>query len=241
MNRRCFYVAWMIISLTSTGLMGQSSSLFLADQRQQADSVDSQRGRNQTVRMSAAVAAGSMVAASMPEPRQFMVNDLITIVIRESMQTDFEAKLDTDKNAEYSGELSDLPQIIMKDLFHWHFIPNDFPLGNPKLGLEYESEFEGEGGYSRKESMTGRLTAKIIDVKPNGTLVLEARKYIKSDSETFKVILTGTCRADDVAADNTILTTQLYDLHLVKEHTGELKKSSKKGLITQFLDLLFNF
>ncbi len=89
--------------------------------------------------------------------------------------------------------------------------------------------------------MTGRVQARVIDVKPNGTLVLEARKFNQIDDETLTIVLTGVCRAEDITVDNTILSSELYDLSLVKTHTGELRRASKKGLITRLLDLLLNF
>ena len=59
--------------------------------------------------------------------------------------------------------------------------------------------------------------------------------------ERVNVVLTGTCRKDDVTIDNTILSTQIYDLRLIKEHAGEIRNATKKGLITKFFDALFNF
>jgi hypothetical protein len=38
-----------------------------------------------------------------------------------------------------------------------------------------------------------------------------------------------------------VLSTELYDLHLDKQHKGELKKTTKKGFITNFFDALFGF
>ena len=108
-----------------------------------------------------------------------------------------------------------------------------------RVGVELDSEWEGEGEYSREESMTGRITARVIDVKPNGTLVLEARQSMIHDKEELMIVLTGTCRAADVSIDNTVLSTELYDLYLDKQHKGELKKSTKKGFLPTILDAIF--
>jgi flagellar basal body L-ring protein FlgH len=72
-------------------------------------------------------------------------------------------------------------------------------------------------------------------------LSLEARKFIKNDKEALTIKLTGYCRAEDVSADNTVLSTQMFDLRVIKEHEGELRKATKKGILTKALDLLFNF
>ena len=89
--------------------------------------------------------------------------------------------------------------------------------------------------------MTARIQARVIDIKPNGTLVIEARKSVTSDHEHYTLVATGTCRVDDITVDNTILSSQLADLFIDKQHHGTLKRASEKGLFTNLLDAIFNF
>ena len=62
-----------------------------------------------------------------------------------------------------------------------------------------------------------------------------------SDQETLELVLTGTCRKEDVRSDNTVLSTQLYDLHLVKKHTGDVRRATRKGLLGRILETIFSF
>ena len=89
--------------------------------------------------------------------------------------------------------------------------------------------------------MTTRLTGQIIDIKPNGLLVVEAHTHIQNDDEIQDIKVTGTWREEDVAIDNTVLSTQGYGVRIEKVHEGELRKASKKGLFTKILDTLFAF
>lgn len=212
---------------------GQSSSLYLPQE---------QPARPQALGdspLSHAIAANSFIAVRIPEPRQYAKNDLITVIIRESFKTDLKASLDTNKEMSVEGEITDI--IDVDKLLELVVRPYDFPGGNPKVGVDMENEWKGDGDYSRSESMTGRMTARVADVKPNGTLVLEARQTMIHDKEELAIVLTGTCRAADITIDNTVLSTELYDLHLDKQHKGELKKTTKKGFITNFFDALFGF
>jgi flagellar L-ring protein FlgH len=81
----------------------------------------------------------------------------------------------------------------------------------------------------------------VLDVKPNGTLVLQARKRIKTDEEEQAFILTGVCRAEDITADNSILSTQLYDLELSKSHQGTVRNATRKGWGGKLLDAISPF
>ena len=114
---------------------------------------------------------------------------------------------------------------------------------NPALVIDtgYGSEYEGEGEYKRTDRLTTRITATVIDVKPNGNLVLEAKKTVGKDAEIQTIVLAGICRGDDVTDNNTILSTQLADLVVLMINDGEVKKGADKGVITKALDTVFNF
>lgn len=176
-----------------------------------------------------------------PAPREFAVHDLITIVIRESTQADSSARLETEKEATFEHKLSAFPDLQLKRLLDFQ-LAGSTSLTNPvEVDLEMNNEWSGQGKYRREDSVSGRITARILDVKPNGLLVLEARKFVRNDKEELDMVLTGTCRAEDVQIDNTVLSSQLYDLRLDKQHKGELRKTTKKGVITRALEALFNF
>ena len=81
----------------------------------------------------------------------------------------------------------------------------------------------------------------MLQILPNGNLILESRTRMKQDNEEFILKVTGICRPEDVTPANTILSSQLYDLMVDKVNNGELKKANEKGFFTQVLDLLFAF
>ena len=227
------FVSSVILLCAASPLFGQSSSLYL---RQEPAAFSQNRVENT---LSPAIAANSFTAVEVPEPRSYSENDLVTVIIRESFKTDLKASLDTEKEMELEGEVTDF--IELDKLLDLVLEQDNFSGGAPTVGVSAGNEWNGEGEYSREESMTGRMTARIADVKPNGTMVLEARQSVIHDKEELTIVLTGTCRAADITADNTVLSTELYDLRLSKQHQGELKKTTRKGVITKFLEGLFNF
>lgn len=187
-----------------------------------------------------AIRNASFITVGLPDPRRFELQDLITILVREETQASSGSKLDTNKELTFEGEIKDLTDI--KRLF------TEFTLSNmgynddgPRMGLEWSDEFKGDGSYERRDTLTSRIQARIIDIKPNGLLVLQARKFISSDRESMQLTLTGTCRPEDVTADNAILSTQLYDLHLNKQHAGDVRDAARKGIFTRILETVFNF
>ncbi len=225
-----------IIGLAGSAAWAQSSSLLLSEPR------ELQRVNGQRVNQS--LQAASFTAVSPLPPRQFALHDLVTIVVRESASASSEATLETEKDLSVEGEITDLPRFDLTELLQLRLQNTQFEgnEGEPiKLGIGYNNSFEGDGEYERKDEMIFRITARVVDVKPNGTLALEARKFIRNDDEQLTITLTGYCRAEDVAADNTVLSTQMFDLRVTKAHSGELRNASKKGILSKIIDFVFNF
>ena len=230
----------LVAGIGALDVLAQSSSLYVNDRSASQRGV--QRNPDGTFsRLSPDLARLSLVAVRLPEPRKFAMHDLITIIVRESVQNSSTAKLDSEKAIEMTGEIAEFPNLRLKDLLKFQLGQSARNRGTPELDVKFENEFEGEGSYNRRDSVTTRITAQVLDIKPNGNLVLEARKHIKSDDEWLLMTLTGVCRKDDVTGNNTVLSTQLFDLQLRKQAGGELRKATKKGLITKLFELIFNF
>jgi len=188
-----------------------------------------------------AIERHSLIAVAPPEPRLFAVHDLVTIVIREELRNDHSSTLETEKEYDLEAGITEFPDLRLSKLLQFALEGSNVGENPPTVRIESSNEFEGQGDYSRRDTVTGRITGQIIDIKPNGTLVLEARKFIKSDAEELKMVLTGRCRNEDITADNTVLSTQIYDMHLVKETSGELRRTTKKGWLTRLFEGMFNF
>ena len=81
-----------------------------------------------------------------------------------------------------------------------------------------------------------RIAAIVVDVKPNGTMVLEAVKNIIVDREVQHYHMSGICRAEDVTPDNTLLSTQLANLTVNKQTSGEVRDGTKSGWLNTIID-----
>jgi len=231
--------------LGSQQALGQSSSLYTTTDNQ-AQSVAAQRYSLPLDRTRRAlpdvhpdVPRFTAYVNTRPEPREFMVNDLVTIVVRESFESEMDAEKSTEKTADLSGGITQFPRLTLKDLLDLQ-IPQG-TAGPALVELGFEREHEGEGEYGRTESMTGRVRARIIDIKPNGLLVLEARRTIINDGEQSVLVATGNCMPEDVSADNSVLSTQLENLFIDKQHSGDLRESGEKGWLTKLFDAVFDF
>jgi len=182
----------------------------------------------------------SLFAIAPLEPRKFAQHDLVQIVVRETSQAKSTQKLNAKKNYKVDGKIPQWPAFSLVDLLKAQ-IQGGRTTNTPQLEVDFDKDFKGQGDYNRQDDLTARLTAEVIDVLPNGNLVLEAHTDIKTDEEQTAMKVTGICRAEDVSAANTVLSNQVFDLKVEKINKGELKKSNEKGIIAKVLETIFAF
>lgn len=180
----------------------------------------------------------SFFHVSPPEPRTIAKHDLVTIIIREESASKSDAKADLSRESELEAVLE---EFIKLNLGNFEIEGGAIGPVPPSIKASASRSFEGEGKLDRKDTFTARIQAEVIDVKPNGTLVVQARKRIRNDEEEQYFVLSGICRAEDVTADNSILSTQLFDLDLSKTARGPVNDSVKRGAVHKFLDWLNPF
>ncbi len=180
--------------------------------------------------------ARSLVAVKPPEPRKFKVHDLVTIVIRE--QQIYESE----------GDLQQLEVFNIRSQLNQFFNIEDgqlggtiFPRGRPNIDYLYNTRFQSQGDKEREDRFTTRVTGEIIDVKPNGNLVIEARGQTHFDNEDVTITLSGVARAVDITADNSVLSTQLADKRIKVKTTGAVRDGSRRGWLTRLLNILGPF
>jgi flagellar L-ring protein precursor FlgH len=186
----------------------------------------------------AALRGVSLFMVTPPPPRTYQKNDIVEIIINETSSQKSEQTLDTKKDYSTKAELTRFPSL--RHLLEAQLRDGD---SNPIAGVEASSnnKFKGDGEYERKDRFTARIAAVVIEVKPNGTLLLEARKQVNSNKEETTLVLSGLCRPADITEQNTIQSSQLANMALTVKNEGDVKQTASKGLIPQVLDTIFNF
>jgi flagellar L-ring protein precursor FlgH len=180
----------------------------------------------------------STFAVAPPRPREFKTHDLVTIVVDESSRQQADQSLKSDKKVQNSATLGSV-------LDPWELLEARLRAGattNLKmLDIGANNKFDGKGEYERTDKLQMKIQAEVIDVKPNGVLVLEARKYIDKNGETQETVLSGSCRREDVTQNNSVLSSQIAAMSLTTRSTGQVDDGARKGIVTKVLEGLFAF
>ncbi|MBL8874444.1 MAG: flagellar basal body L-ring protein FlgH [Phycisphaerae bacterium] len=180
----------------------------------------------------------SLFYVTAPKPKSYVKNDLITIIVDEQSSTTTDADADAEKKLNFNASLEHF--IDLTQLYQMRLQPSPrSPIA--QVDLNANPKWKAQGSYDRADKLAAKITATIIDVKPNGVLVLEAKKTITKDNEVTTIVLTGNVRTGDVTTSNTVLSSQLADLIVSMTNEGDVRDATTKGWIPRLLDTVFAF
>ncbi|MDN5379020.1 MAG: flagellar L-ring protein FlgH [Thermodesulfobacterium sp.] len=173
------------------------------------------------------------------DKRARFVGDILTVKIVETYQSSNTVSQKSGKSSSASAGLSSILG-YEKDIKNM-FLPDAADLGTLFKG-EMSSSTSGQGQISRQSRIVATLSARVVKVLPNGNLVIQGVRTIKRNRDLEYITLTGIVRPEDIAADNSVLSTQISDAYI--EYSGKGPNSeaaSGPGIITRLLQLFWLF
>ncbi|HEV7644466.1 MAG TPA: flagellar basal body L-ring protein FlgH [Pyrinomonadaceae bacterium] len=104
-----------------------------------------------------------------------------------------------------------------------------------------QRKFEGSGQTERKSNVKARITARVVEVLPNGDLRIQALKLVRVNKETEQMAVTGIVRKTDLAADNSIPTVAIGDLRVDFNGKGVASADNAPGWLFRLFDKISPF
>ncbi len=166
-----------------------------------------------------------------PPVRVFRKNDVITIRVDEVSRMLAQGGAQSRKITLYEAILTDWLRI--RD---FRLEPDPQPNGDPTAAAESNSQFRAQSKLQSRESLTFNIAATVVDVRPNGNLVVEARKTIQVNDNIWETSLSGICRVQDIGPDNVIFSKDVIDMEVRKLDRGHLRDKYKRGWLSRWLD-----
>ena len=161
---------------------------------------------------------------SKKETKHYKVHDHITIKVQDQLTANNSNKLDTKRESKIEFELE--KYLRFKG---GHLISNEEDL-SPGIDMENSQEHKGSGRQSKQRSLAVTITAEVIEVLPNGNLLLEAKKSIQVDDDTESISLTGVVNPlhIDLVTD-TVPSAKLHDLKVKTYAEGPMADAARPG------------
>lgn len=136
------------------------------------------------------------------------LHDVVSIVVSESLAASTDGQV---KNSRASSSASGITGLFGK-LKAANNLQN-------LIGTNSNSALTAQGQSTTNSSLSTTFGGEVIDVLPNGMLVVQATRELTFSQQTQLIKLRGLVRPEDVSAQNEVQSTAMTDLEL--EVTGK--------------------
>ena len=99
--------------------------------------------------------------------------------------------------------------------------------------------FSATGKATDTNTVSGKVTVTVIEVQPNGNMVVEGTQSIWQNRDEHKITLRGVVRQDDILGNNTVSSSLVADATLKFDGKGPLNAKQRQGILTQVFNILF--
>ena len=161
--------------------------------------------------------ASGMLANAGRDLKASGLDDVVTIVVNENTSAVAAGVVNTQRASTAAAGITGL---LGK-------LPATSKLAN-LLTSSNAQQLQGTGTTSRTSTLTTTVSARVVDVMPNGTMVVEGTKQIAVNSEHQTITLRGLVRPLDLTTANTVLSTQVGNLEIHVAAKGVVNDAIKR-------------
>jgi flagellar L-ring protein precursor FlgH len=159
------------------------------------------------------------------------LHDVLSIVVSESLAASTDGQV---KNSRASSASSGLTGLFGK-------LKTANNLQN-LLGVTGSSGLTAQGQSTTNSSLATTFGGEVVDVLPNGMMVVQATRQLTFSQQTQLIKLRGLVRPEDVSAQNEVQSTAMTDLELEVVGKGIVNDSTyRQNPVVRFLEKLLVF
>ena len=166
-----------------------------------------------------------------PDAKAVRLHDVVSVVVSESLAASTDGQV---KNSRASNASSGLTSLFGA-------LKTSNAMQN-LVGMNASSGLTAQGQSTTNSSLATTFGAEVVDVLPNGMLVVQATRQLTFSQQTQLIKLRGLVRPEDVSAQNQVLSTAMTDLELEVTGKGIVNDSTyRANPIVRFLEKLLIF
>jgi flagellar L-ring protein precursor FlgH len=112
-------------------------------------------------------------------------------------------------------------------------------LTNLNMAVATNNDFSGKGGTEAANTFTGSITATVVEVQPNGHLVIAGEKQIGVNQNVDVMRFSGTVDPRQLQPGSIIASTQVANVRVESRGRGAQGEAQTVGWLSRFF-LSFN-
>lgn len=165
------------------------------------------------------------------DAKAFRVHDVVSIVVTESLAASTDGQVKNSRSSNASSGLTSL----------FGALKSSNALQN-LVGANASSGLAAQGQSTTNSSLATTFGAEVVDVLPNGMMVVQATRQLTFSEQTQLIRLRGLVRPEDVSNQNQVLSTAMTDLELEVTGKGIVTDSTyRQNPLVRFLEKLLVF
>jgi len=168
--------------------------------------------------------------------RASQIGDLVTVRISEKPRGKLSAKTETSRDSGIEAGIDDLLG-YMKALEG----KNSRLDRKSMFKANLKSDFVGEGKNNRDGELEAYVTARVVQVLPNGNLRIFGKQEIRVNNETQYITLSGIIRPEDVDTNNEIQSAYVADARIAYSGKGVIADKQRPGWLMRVVDNAWPF
>ena len=157
------------------------------------------------------------------------IGDVLTIVITEDSKVDNKAKRDLQKETTRSSDFTG--RLNVDDI-----VPS---MPGFTMNAESATEMKAKADYKDERSFEDCVTVVVVDILPNGNLVVIGTRDRNIAGDMQKIEISGIVRPSDVAFDNTVGSEQVANFQIVTKNTGVAAPYTRTGWLSRVFDVIW--
>ena len=159
--------------------------------------------------------------------RARVVGDVVTIQIAEKVSASQRSTSQVDRSGAVSGSVTAVP--LLKN----SALTRATATGNGS------NTFEGKGSTENSNDFSGTLTATVVQVLPNGHLVVSGEKQIGVNANVDVLRFSGQVDPRAISPGNTVQSTQVANVRIEQRGRGQQADAQAMGWLSRiFLNVL---
>ena len=166
--------------------------------------------------------------------RAARIGDILTVKVRVDDQASFDNRSSSKRKSARSAGISNIGGLETSVA---RVMPNAFD-PSKLVGIDSETDRNGSGTVNRSETLNTLVAATVVQVLPNGHLVIQGRQEVRVNYERRDLVIAGIVRPEDVESDNTIDSTKIAEARISYGGNGELTSVVKPRLADKVLEAI---
>ena len=102
------------------------------------------------------------------------------------------------------------------------------------LGLNSKNEFDGSGESKSEQAFTSTITATVIEVLPNGNLLVSGEKQVAINQGKEFIRFSGVVNPNTITTANSVNSAQVADARIEYKGSGYLNENQEPGWLARF-------